>query len=184
MTLMLLLHIMTFVLTFARGKRIKEKAKILVCLNVVSLLVAIRRIFSDGSFPSICCSQPVQRGDFYQVGSRGGGRGGEMFGSSCPPPPHGQPLRVWRLSRAMRGWRGYGGSLSEAHIVAPRDPSSSGLQAQLSRTQNWGRELPGFPLVGAGWEGERVRKRGKKGQSLQARVARRDARIVLISKMV
>lgn len=64
----------------------------------------------------------------------------------------------------MRGWRGYGGSLSEAHIVAPRDPSSSGLQAQLSRTQNWGRELPGFPLVGAGWEGEGERKRGKKGK--------------------
>lgn len=85
----------------------------------------------------------------------------------------------------MRGWRGYGGSLSEAHIVAPRDPSSSGLQAQLSRTQNWGRELPGFPLVGAGWEGERERGREKKkGQSLQARVARRDAQIVLISKMV
>lgn len=84
MTLMLLLRIVTFVLTFARGKRIKEKAKILICLNVVSLLVAIRRIFSDGSFPSICCSQ---RGDFYQVGSREGGGGGEMFGSSCPPPP-------------------------------------------------------------------------------------------------
>lgn len=73
MTLMLLLRLVTFVLTFARGKRIKEKAKILICLSIVSLLVAIRRIFGDGSFPSIRCSQPVQRGHFYQVGSRGGG---------------------------------------------------------------------------------------------------------------
>lgn len=36
--------------------------------------------------------------------------------------------------------------------MARRDPSSSGLQARLSRTRRTGPELPGYPLVGADWE--------------------------------
>lgn len=88
-----------------------------------------RSHYCDDTFPSV--PVPIR---WTRVG------GSEMFWSSCPPPQtpsHEQPLRVWRLSRAARGWRK---PEREAHIVARRDPSSSGLQAPLSRTRRTGPE--------------------------------------------
>lgn len=49
----------------------------------------------------------------------------------------------------------------------------------LKDTQNWGRELPGSPLVGAGCEREE-----NKGQSLRGWAARRDARNLPISQVI
>lgn len=177
---MLLLCIMALVLTFARGNEKETKTRFSSVWTLSHCSLQLVWLFATTPSETRHCSQPVQRGDLYQVESHGGGGEREMFWSSClpQPPSHGQPLRVWRLSRAMRGWRGTAGAWAQgAHCSTAGPHQLRPAGTTLKDTQNWGKELPGIPLVGAGWE----REREKKGKVCEHVLL---GEIVLISKMI
>lgn len=98
-------------------------------------------LFTTTSSRASHCSQPISA-KWFISGRKPQGkevRHLEHTAAACTHPHlHGQPLRVWRISRAMQGrWSAAGAWVRSTHC-ARRDPSSPGPKAQLSRTRRTG----------------------------------------------
>ena len=118
--------------------------KILSHLHITShCLLQLVWLFITTSSRASHCSRPIQESDLYPVDCLGG-RKWDVWSSSvvtCTlPHSHGQPLRAWQLSRAMQGLRSTAGAWVRSTHCAPRDPTSPGPKAQLSRTWRTGAE--------------------------------------------